>query len=145
MLTSKLRAFFRRPANVFIVAVVIAVPVWIATCAAGLDDRDNEPAVARRTPRPVRVVEKCSNPPSAHERAAKKLEGYAQVKALSREMEQRGFSDRFEVNDLDDDVINFRGTCTQSVLDDLAARMKQSLCSYGFRRLACLNYTASLD
>jgi len=58
---------------------------------------------------------------------------------------RRGGSDAsFEVGDTPTDVW-YRGLCDQEILNDLAARMRSSFQSFGFKRLRCFDHVASLD
>lgn len=77
------------------------------------------------------------------DRSASLLRGRVHLQRLSAEMARSGIDAKFEVGDTETDVW-YTGICNQSVLDDLAARMKQSFSSFGFERMRCQSYVASL-
>lgn len=84
-----------------------------------------------------------SDADEARDRAANLLRGRVHLQRLSAEMARSGVDASFEVGDTETDVW-YRGLCDQPILDDLADRMKQSFSSFGFTRLRCLSYSASL-
>lgn len=82
---------------------------------------------------------------AAEAKSANLLRGRAHLQRLSAEMARSGTDARFEVGDTEDEVWYVHGPCTQALLDDLASRMKPSFSTFGFRRMRCESYSASLE
>lgn len=69
--------------------------------------------------------------------AAGAMKRRAHLAGLSKMIRERDGGDGFEARGSDDTDAHYLGMCTQSILDDLAARLRGSFKSLGFRRMTC--------
>lgn len=69
--------------------------------------------------------------------AAGALKRSAHLTALTKAIAEKGGDGGFDARGDNDTDAHYTGTCTQKVLDDLAARMRSSFKSLGFRRMTC--------